>query len=193
MDSKDNFQKNYIQDCQGITYVELLVALALLTSILVIAFSFLSFSRNSLSYNQSKYIATQEARNTLLVVENHIRKAKMTTVGGVTYKGVIITDSGMSITIYMDEDNDGVSELIQYKLDGNNLVMGIADLGNTPTTWSTLINNIKNKTLTPSVPLFQIDGKKVNVEFVVSDDYINDPKNIRIKSTYTPRSKGAIE
>lgn len=193
MNRRYDTNNSILKDCKGISYVELLVALALLSSILMIAFSFLDFSRNSLSYNQGKYISTQETRNTLLRLERQIRKAKMTTVDGVTYKGVVILNSGMAMNIYMDEDNDGITEMIQYKLDGNKLVMGVAELGLIPTTWSTLINDVKNGLYSPSIPMFQIDGKKVNVEFIISDNYTKDPKDIRFKSTYTPRSKGAIQ
>jgi len=180
------------EDCKGITYVELIVAISLLSGVLIIAYSFLSFSYKSIIFTQAKYDATQEARVSLIRMGDNIRKAQHTLIDGESKKGVTVSASGLQLDIYVDVDHDGTCEFVQYKLSGNKLVMGQAELGSYPTTWYTVIDNVMNHRLDTPEPIFSVDENKVNLKLYIKDEYghLNEP--IYVETSFTVRSKGAM-
>lgn len=180
------------EDCRGISYVELLVAISLLSGVLLIAYSFLSFSYNSMIYTQAKYDATQDARVVLIRLGDNIRKAQSVSYNSNFYKAVVVGASGNQIDVYIDVDGDGTCELVRYRLDGNKLVMGYSELGFAPTTWSTLIDSVYNHRLDAPEPIFSIDDATVNIKLYIKDEYENISKPICIEASYTVRSKGAM-
>lgn len=184
---------NLIKNEKGISYVELLIAISLLTVVLMSAYYFLSFSRRSMVNTQVAFEVGNDARNSIMQLENHIRTANATSVNFIYHKAIeSVGTDGMKINIYTNIDDDEDMELVQYKLDGNKLVMGKAELGSYPMKWSTLVNNVKNNML--GKPIFSIDNSRVEINLLVYDDteiLLEDP--VHVKASYTVRSKGAMD
>jgi len=180
------------EDCKGITYVELLVAISLLSGVLFIAYSFLSFSYKSIIYTQAKYDATQDARVSLIRLGDNIRKAQHVLLDGESKKAVTVRASGLQLDIYVDVDHDGTCEFVQYKLSGDKLVMGQAELGSYPNTWYTIIDNVMNHRMATPEPIFSVDESKVSIKLYIKDEYENLDKPICVETSFTVRSKGAM-
>lgn len=180
------------EDCKGISLVELLIAISLISGVLFVAYSFLSFSYKSMIHTQAKYAATQDARVSLIRLGDNIRKAQSTRINGISHKGVTVNPSGFQINIYVDVDKDGICELVQYKLDGDKLVMGQAELGHSPTEWNTIIDCVENHKLSTPEPIFTVDGTKIKIKLYIKDEYKNLSNPICIETSFTVRSKGAM-
>lgn len=189
---RENETIGWKEDSKGITYVELVVAISLLSGVLLIAYSFLSFSYKSLIFTQAKYDATQDARVSLIRLGDNIRKAQHIILDGESKNGVTVRASGLQLDIYVDVDNDGTCELVQYKLSGNKLVMGQAELGSYPTTWYTVIDSVINHRLDTPEPIFTIAESKVNIKLYIKDEYEHLDKPICVETSFTVRSKGAM-
>jgi type II secretory pathway pseudopilin PulG len=189
---RENETIGWKEDSKGITYVELVVAISLLSGVLLIAYSFLSFSYKSLIFTQAKYDATQDARVSLIRLGDNIRKAQHIILDGESKNGVTVSASGLQLDIYVDVDNDGTCELVQYKLSGNKLVMGQAELGSYPTTWYTVIDSVINHRLDTPEPIFTIAESKVNIKLYIKDEYEHLDKPICVETSFTVRSKGAM-
>lgn len=178
------------EDNRGITYVELIVGVALLTGVLMIGYAFLSFSYKSLIFNQAKYDATQEARNAMMVMGSNIRKSHSVTVSGIRYNAVEVSDNGFQIDIHVDVDEDGAEELVRYKLQGNELLMGQAELGHNPGTWYTVLSSVSNDRT--SQPIFKVDDSTINIDLYIKDNHENMSSPINVNVSYTVRSKGGM-
>lgn len=190
---KNENKGKVLKDNKGLTYLELIIAITLLSVVLLAAQMFITFTYNSLFQVQGNFVITQEARIAFLDMENTIRSAQSKKIGAVTYKAVEVFDSGKQIHVYFDIDKDGDTELIQYKLDDKKLVKGVAEYGHTPTEYYTLINNVYNENLSTPIPVFTIDGSVVNIELHIVDDvgaYEDNP--MELKASFTVRSKGAM-
>lgn len=195
MDSKEGKNMHLINNNKGLTYIELLIAVSLLTVVLMSAYYFLSFSRRSMVNTQVAFEVGNEARNSIMQMESQIRTAKSTIIDSTYHNAVEIPDSeGMQLNIYTNIDDDEELELIQYKLDGKRLVMGKAEVGNSPTQWYTIVNNVKNKMFSVPKPIFTIEGSRVTINLYVYDEaeqLLDEP--VQVKASYTVRSKGAMD
>lgn len=189
---KDSKFKKWKDDCKGLSYIELIIGLASLCTVLLLAYSFLSFSFNSLIFVSAKYDSTQEARVIMIEIGDHIRKSKSVRYDGVSHKAVNVDNTGNIITIYVDVDGDGECEQVQYKLEDNKLLKGQAELGSTPTTWKTIIENIYNDRLETSKPIFTINNKTINIELYFKDKTNNLSNPICVNGSYSVRSKGGM-
>lgn len=179
-------------DCKGLSYIELIIALASLSTILLVLYSFLSFSFDSLIYVSAKFDSTQDARVIMIEIGDHIRKSRNVRFDGNSHKAVEADVTGNKINIYVDVDDDGECELVQYKLDNNKLIKGQAELGSTPTTWYTIIDNIYNDRLDIPKPIFTINNKTINIELYIKDEFESLSKPICVNGSYSVRSKGGM-
>ena len=180
---------------RGVTLVELLIAVSLLTIVLFSAYLFLSFSYKSLNNTETAYDAGQNARISIMKMEESIRKAKKVKIGGVAYKAVNINATGTQIDIYTNVDADSEMELVQYKLENDAIVMRAREINAvTPTAWTTVVTKVKNNMLVPATPVFYIDGYKVSIKLLVLDDtaqLMDDP--VIVEASFTVRSKGVMD
>lgn len=180
---------------KGFTLLEVIVSTAILVIVVSSAYSFLNFSYRRFNDTQAEYTIGQEARLSLIKMENYIHGANKAVIGAITHNGVEIptTSGGMQLDIYFDINDDGVMDLVQYKLMGDSLVMGTAALGSDPTIWTTVVERVKNNILSTPVELFTIDGYQVNVSLLVYDKmkrFYEDPAKVEV--SYTVRSKGVM-
>lgn len=185
---------HYKSDSRGITIIELVMAISLLSILLLSAYFFLFFTTKTLNNVEAEFVAGQEARMAVMKMEEEIRKAQAVKIDGVDYKAVSIQDSGMTLSIYTDIDNTGTIKLIQYKLDDEQLKRGVADLGSSPSSWTIVANTVKNKKLSPAKPIFSINIKTVLINLIIYDENSNlTNETTSVRTSITVRSKGAMD
>jgi len=181
-------------DSRGITLIELIIAISLLTVVLFSAYFFLAFSTRTMKDIEAQFDAGQVARMAFINMEEDIRKAKAVIIDSTKHKAVEVMDYGMLINVYTDVDNDGIIQLVQYKLEGNQLKRGEASLGDTPSTCTIIADSIKNDVTSPPTPIFTIDKKVVIINLLVLDkEGFLDDSPISIKTSITVRSKEAMK
>lgn len=159
-------------DSRGMTMIELVVAVALLTVVLFSAYFFLDFTLHSMKDTEAQFEAGTDARVAVLKMEKEIRSARDVTIRGAGHTGVEVLDSGMTMNIYTDIDDDDIQEMVQYKLVSNSLKRGDCELGSTPTL-HTLVKRVNNDS---AKPLFKKDGKQIIIELITVDqnNYLKD-------------------
>lgn len=179
---------------RGITLVELVVAVSLLSIVLSCAYYFLSFSQKVLVQTEAQFDAIQTARMAEMKLEDDIRGAEAAKIGVDRHKAVEVQDGGMWITIYTDDDKDGTLKKVQYKLENDELKRGVAALESSPSEWYTIAVNVKNKMTGTPTPIFSLDGKAVNIELLVLDenDKLSD-NPVSVNTSISVRNKGAMD
>jgi prepilin-type N-terminal cleavage/methylation domain-containing protein len=180
---------------RGITLVELIIAVSLLSVVLASAYFFLAFSQRVLVQTEAQFEAIQDARMAEMKMEEDIRSAEAAKIGVIRHKGVEVQDGGMKLTVYTDVDKDGTLQIVQYKLEDDELKRGVADLDSgTPAEWYTVAGKVKNDMAGTSTPIFEIDDKTVNIELLVLDEKDRLSENpVSVKTSITVRSKGAMD
>lgn len=177
----------------GFTLVELVVSVALLSGVLACIYYFFFYSVRSHQFVQDHYQAELSARNVTRTMSKEIRSAKAVEISGTRFNAVVIKDSGMTMNVYTDIDNDSVMELVTYKVVGDTLKMGTAELGSTPT-MKTIVEKIGNSSLTPKVPAFSISGKRVLINLILKDNVSSlKEESVSINTSVTVRTKEAIK
>lgn len=184
---------NLKSDSRGVTLVELIIAISLLVIVLSGAYHLLGFSTSSLKTMEAQFCAEQDARTTVLFLEEDIRNAQSVSFNGTYHKAVELADSGMGLHVYVDTDKDGDLEAVHYKLENHSLKRGITTLGNTPTDWKVIAIRVKNKLVAPNVSIFSIHNEVISIHLLLLDekDRITDTPVV-VQSKFTVRSKGAM-
>lgn len=181
-------------DSRGVTLLELVIAISLLSIVLSAAFLLLASSSASLRDTEAMFIVQEDARNAVISLEDDIRKAQAVNYGGAGYKAAEVKASGMQLDVYTDADNDGTIEIVQYKLSGSALKRGVAELGSVPTQWSTVVGKLKNNLLSPAVAIFSVSNEVVNINLIITDDKNRLTDNpLKVDTSITVRSKGAMD
>ena len=177
----------------GFTLVELVIAVVILSAILACIFSFFEFSMKSNSYVQDHYQAQVNARKAISSMNSEIRESNMAVISGVTHKAVEVFSGGMKMNVYTDIDDDNSLELVQYKIENKQLLMGTAELGYSPTSWTILSDHICNMSATIPVEAFVISGKEIKIKLLLQDENgsLKD-EPISVVTSITVRNKGAM-
>lgn len=185
---------NMKSDSRGITMVELVIVVTLLSVVLLGAYHFLFFSANSLRSMEASYCIEQDAKMAMISLQEDIRSANAVSFGGGGHKAVEVLASGMQMNVYTDTDSDGVLEMVQYKLENHQLKRGVAVLGGTPSEWSVLVGKVKNKLVSPQEAMFTIVNKVIHINLLVIDErdvLLDEPVNVKLQIRV--RSKGAMD
>lgn len=181
-------------DSRGITLVELVIAVALLSVVLSGAYFFLDYSAKTFRDMEAQYIAMEDARRALISIEEDIRRARSVNYGGVIHKAVELQDSGMGLNVYTDIDHDDVVEIVQYRLEDNQLKKRCGELGEVPGEWTILVGRVRNELVNPAEPVFSITDTVVGIHIIITDEKerIKDLP-VSISTSITVRSKGAMD
>lgn len=179
-----------IKNSSGVTLVELVIVAALLTAVLACAYAFFFFSYRVFGQTEAEFDVVHDARIAIMRLERDIRKAQDVTLGnGSRKKAVEIEANGRQLNIYTDADNDGNIQFVQYRLfhDGS-IRRGEANVGATPTSWSTVARNVKD------ARIFSADGSNIKIEIALLDtgNRLADSP-LSINTSVTVRSKGVME
>ncbi len=179
---------------RGITLVELIIAVSLLSVVLAGAYFFLAFSQRVLVQTEAQFEAIQDARMAEMKMEEDIRGAEAVKIDVTRHKAVEVQDGGMGLTVYTDVDKDGTLQIVQYKLEDDELKRGVSAVDTTPSEWYTVAGKVKNDMAGSSTPIFEIDDKTVNIELLVLDEKDRLSENpVSVKTSITVRSKGAMD
>jgi prepilin-type N-terminal cleavage/methylation domain-containing protein len=178
----------------GFTLVELLIAVSLSSIVLAALYYLLSFTYQSYRHTVAQYEAEQDARMAMISFEDDIRKAKEVEISGIIHNAVEVKSWGMQLDVYTDIDKDDVMEFVQYKLENNELKRGEAELGHTPTKWTTLADMIYNNTMTPKEAIFAVDEERIDINLIIGDDNNHlEEEPVSLNTSITVRSKGAMQ
>ena len=182
-----------IKSEKGFTLIELVVAVALLSGVMACLYFFFAYSMKSYDFVQDHYQAEVSARKSVSRISKDIRRAKAVTIASTKHYAVEILDSGMTVNVYTDIDNDLVMELVKYKITGTTLKVGTAELGNTPTSYSVMAEKVNNLYEATAVPAFTVSGKQVMIDLrIKSSTGSLKEEPVSVTTSVAVRSKGAM-
>lgn len=177
---------------KGLTLVELLVAISLLSIVLTSAYMFLAFSYHSVADTQASFDVGSEARVSMIKMEKNIRNAQAVTINGERHLALETPDSENALIVYTDVDSDGVMEMVKYKVDNGALVMGEAELGAQPAEWFPIVKRVV-KPAGSTDATFKIVASCVHIKLFIEDKsgHFKD-KPVCVEASFTVRSKEAM-
>jgi prepilin-type N-terminal cleavage/methylation domain-containing protein len=192
---------------KGFTLIEILVAMAILTALSMLLFTFQRdiFVQNS--FIQSSLVAESEARGSLKRAIAEIRAAAPSSTG----QYPISTASGSSLTFYSDIDNDGLRERLRYFVATSTLFRGMTEPTGAPSVYSdsneflsAVVHNVINPTSTPVFSYYDngYDGSStpialpvdvsiirlVKMNIIIDADPAHSPSVVSFTSQVTIRS-----
>lgn len=179
-----------LKDCRGVTLIELLVALGLLTMVMVAAFNFFGFAQRSWQIANSEAAVGSETQLLLMQVERDIRSVKRGSQG---QPGVEIIGQGVGLRLfsYLDE----AERIVEYRfLEDRNLLtrkvfIPAADPEEEPVLETeTGYEDIYQSA--GSVGLFSLDGNRVALKFKVEVSQDRYTKKIEVDTGFTIRNRG---
>lgn len=180
-------------DTRGITLVELIVAVSLLTIVLSCAYYLLFFATKSMKDTEAEFLAEQDARSAAASMEEDIRKSQSAYYGATNHKAIEVYDS-WQVMVHTDTDGDGTLEAVTYKLVNDQLKRGEAELGVEPATYPVIADKIRNKQLSPEVPIFTIVNNTVTINLIVTDEYDRlRERPVSVCTMVTVRNKEAMK
>lgn len=105
---------------KGITLIELLIVLPMISIILIVAYNMLFLANRSFKYVNQTFNINENIRSFVNSIQKEANEGKKSNENTVLYK----TDDMNSeeLYIYTDIDDDGVPELIRYRLVGNKII-----------------------------------------------------------------------
>lgn len=181
-------------DSRGITLVELIIAVSLLTVVLSGAYFLFFFGIRSMNDTEAQYDAGYSAKLAVMDMEEDIRTAQFVIYGGVGHKAVEVSADGMTMKVHTDTNNDDVLEIVEYKLDSNQLKRRVTSLTGVSGDWSVVVKRVKNGMTTPAIPIFSVSSKTIKINLMVLDekDRLKDSP-MSVSTSITVRSKGAMD
>ncbi len=174
----------------GFTLIELVIAVAILSTVLGSIFLFFQYTMKSFHYVETHYQAEFNAKKVIWAMSDHIREANMVVIGGSSHYGVEILGGGLAMNVYSDIDEDGVAELIHYKIEDRQLFMGTAELGSNPSSYTVLADQVNN---TATEPAFTVSGKKISIRLMLQAEASSlREEPVSIATSIAVRNKGAM-
>jgi len=187
--------------CRGFSLVELLVVLAVFTFIVGGLFTVLNQGQTRYAFEQDVTEAQQSARNAIDMMEREIRLAGFPktsyydtalgyTINSNTIANGFTTSNATDIVFEGDINEDGVVEVIEYKLSGSTLQRSaVAKPGGgvaaTPS-FKTLAENVRSLSFTyydaaGSITAVPADIRRVQVNLNLSTSRV-DPETHRLRT-----------
>lgn len=112
----------------GFTLIELVLSMALLSIVLVAAFTVYTYSINTYEADYKKMVAQQNARQALIVLSKGIRQADTVEITS-PFKIHLRTNKGETIQYYLEKDNfSGKGVLYREKNKGKNPIAELENL-----------------------------------------------------------------
>ncbi|MFA5987416.1 MAG: hypothetical protein WC797_02065 [Candidatus Paceibacterota bacterium] len=117
---------------KGFTLVEMFIAGAVFSLVLVVLGNFQRGSLSSFSFLGHALSAQREAREVLKLLEYDLRRAIPSAAGGYPIESANQT----SLIFFSDADNDGVIERVRYSVEGGVLKRGIVEPSGVPPSYN---------------------------------------------------------
>ncbi len=141
----------------GFTLVELLIALAIFSVVIVAVGALASNVFIFNSTTSGSYQATQNSQAILRTILKEIREASQGANGAYP----LVTTGSTTLSFFSDIDNDGVTEQVTYSLIGTNFYRAVIKAVGAPPSYlvanqatTTLITNVVNGNALPSFQYF---------------------------------------
>lgn len=106
--------KNILCNKKGYSLIELLIILPFISIILVLIFNILFISNKSFGYTSESFMVAEEIRSFTNTIQKEANQAIKANDNTTIYKP---SGTDSELYIYTDLDDDGVPELVRYKLD----------------------------------------------------------------------------
>ncbi len=182
---------------RGITLVELLVVLALLSMTIGVIYMYFDYGYKSWNRASAEARAVQEARLFIDVLNREVHQARVATNGGTA---VAVSAGNTQLDVYTDVSGDGRPELVRYRLVDGRLERGVsAPQGSAypysyaaPTAYETVVTTVVNGA---GDSLFTVDASnpprmKVLVNLLVNDAATPLAQPLAVQATISVRSRG---
>jgi prepilin-type N-terminal cleavage/methylation domain-containing protein len=177
---------------RGLTLVEMMVTLMILSIALAIFLSVLFSVQRGVVLQEQRTARNDQARLAIQALDRELRS------GNVLYDPASESVPYYSLRIYTQSNapTRGIM-CVQWLLDEEKLQtrQWVPYDPSTATSWRTVAEGIVNRTVTPNVQLFTVDpdpykgGRTVQVTLLVNDDYANHPgQTIRLQAALTGRN-----
>lgn len=191
----------------GFTLIELIISIAIITSITVVLST---FEKDVFSVNttiQSSLNAQLDARHVVKTMVTEIRKAAQSETG--SYSVTLASSTG--ITFFSDVNGDGLQDQVRYFLSGSTIKKGVTFPTGSPATYnagsevlSTIINSVVASSTLPifqyysssyagtttplSLPVDIPSIRIVQITVIIDKDPNHSPKQIVVTSFVTLRN-----
>lgn len=114
---------------EGITLIELLIVLPMISVILLLVFNIFFLSNRGFKYTIDSFEVGEDLRNFTKSIQKETNQAIKSNKNTAIFKP--INTGNNELCIYSDLDGDGIPELIRYKLKDNNIYRGTEKATNT--------------------------------------------------------------
>lgn len=186
----------------GLTLVELLVVLALLSMVVGSAYQYFSFGYASWDRAAAESRAIQDARLAVTRLDQEVRMARKAME---STAAVVVSADHNQLDIYTDviTGDVGKPELVRYRLQSGSLVRGVSvPQGSqypytyqSPGTWETVVAKVANGN---GNNLFSLDSSHLPRLVVYMDLWVNDAaaplaQPLQVLATFTVRSREVAE
>lgn len=184
-------------DSRGVTLIELIIAVSLLTIFLSSAYFLFFNAFRSLNDTEAQFDAGEDARVAEMEMEEDIRTAQAVSYESTYHKAVEVSADGLYMKVHSNTDDDDELEIVEYKLENNQLKRRESSLAGVAGDWCIVAGRVKNGMTTPITPIFKIDSvnkKLIIINLIVLDEkdqLTDDP--VSVKTSIAVRSKGAMD
>lgn len=181
--------KAILRDCRGITLVELLVALSLLTIVSVALFNFIGFSQRSWYKANSNAAITSEAQVLLMQVERDIRFAKRGSEG---QPGIEILNQGHGLRV--NKFVNGDERIIRYLFQSGNILTREVLTPAGETVMEMVYDNVFQGVDEDGqlLPVFSTLGNKVRLKCFLENPPGQVTKKLEVDTLFAVRGKGVM-
>lgn len=182
--------KAVVGECRGVTLIELLVAMSLLTIVTVAAFNFFGFAQRSWQMAGAEAEVESEARFLLMQVERDVRSVKRGSFGQPGIK-ILNEGCGLNLHSYME----GQEKIVEYNFqeEDNLLVRKLFSPAEEPDGTPTLEMVTEYQDiyrLAEATPLFTLDENRVGLKFIVETSQGRFTRKAEVDTGFTIRNKG---
>ncbi|HHX50758.1 MAG TPA: prepilin-type N-terminal cleavage/methylation domain-containing protein [Clostridia bacterium] len=186
MPFKSRFPRAFSE--KAFSLIELLVALALLSMVLAMAYGFYFFAYGGWGRAEASSFALQEARQALATLDREVRSAQRGPDG---QKAVQVLALGTQLDLYVNLQGDEKPELVRYLIREGRLERGLAFPDQYEDfQWQTVVSRLGNS---EGQPPFTASDQKLLVELIVNSGNNQwGSRPVEVSATFTVRSKGAI-
>lgn len=132
------YNRNFFR--KGITLIELVLVLPMISVILIISYNLLFLSNKSFKIVNDSFVSNEELRIFQLNIQKEANNAKKAEES----KDVIHKINESEIYIYTDTNNDDKPEIVRYKLSGTNILRTVNTSASTKYPYSYNTNNVSS-------------------------------------------------
>lgn len=173
-------QRKVYKARKGITLIELLIVVPMISIILIIIYNMLFLTNRSFKYVEQTFNINEDIRSFVNSIQKEANEGKKANENTVLYKAD--EKNSEELYIYTDIDDDGVPELVRYKLIENKIIKDMKKATNSKYPFE-----YKNDFYNEKVVLTNVINKDIfgDIERVEEHDKYQDENDHRRKAKMT--------